>query len=285
MSRLSDIAERVRGRARPTVQEEPAPEPVDMRPPVALRDAIMSGWFRNDEDELFRGFPVSADDVVVDVGCGDGRKLGFCAKRGAHVIAVDIDAEALELAREEVSDTPARVVEVHEARAEALPIADGTATRVICSEVLEHVDDPRVVVAELVRVAAPGALILATCPDPLHEQMQSHIAPASYFEKPNHIRRIERDELASWFREAGLQIVEQDTYGFYWSIWLALYWAVEADLADADNPLINHAEHPLLDQWASLWQDLLDTERGRELKAQLDDFLPMSQLIVARKPE
>lgn len=281
MSRLSSFAHRVRARVRPN----PAPpqdavvaeEAVDMRQPVAIRDAIMSGWFRNDENELFRGFPVSPEDVVVDVGCGDGRKLGFCAARGAHVIAVDIDAEALDEARGRLSEMSARQVEVFEAPAEHIPLADGIATRVICSEVLEHVDDPAVVVAELVRVAAPGALFLITCPDPLHEEMQSHVAPASYFEKPNHIRRIERDELAGWFRDAGLEIVEQTTFGFYWSVWWALFWAVGVDLSEAD-------EHPLLNQWNALWQDLLDLELGPDLKQGLDEFLPLSQLIVARKP-
>lgn len=274
MSRMSDLAHRVRARVQPPVAEPE--EVVDMRPPVAIRDAMISGWFRNDSDELFRGFPVSADDVVVDVGCGDGSNLNFCATRGAHVIAVDIDADALEQARVRLSESPARAVEVHEAPAESIPLADGAATRVICTEVLEHVDDPQVVVAELVRVAAPGALFLITCPDPLHEEMQSHVAPPSYFEKPNHIRRIERAELVTWFSDAGLEVIEQDTYGFYWSVWWALFWAADVDLSNAD--------HPLLNQWSAIWQDLLDTERGQTLKAQLDEFLPMSQLIVARKP-
>ena len=102
------------------------------------------------------------------------------------------------------------------------------------------------------------------------------MAPASYFEKPNHIRRIERDELAGWFRDAGLEIVEQTTFGFYWSVWWALFWAVGVDLGGR--------RHPLLNQWNALWQDLLDLELGPDLKQGLDEFLPLSQLIVARKP-
>ena len=131
--------------------------------------------------------------------------------------------------------------------------------------------------AELVRIAAPGALFLITCPDSLHEQMQSYIAPPSYFEKPNHIRKIERDELVEWFSDAGLEILDTSTYAFYWSIWWALFWA--ADGVDLDD-----ADHPLLNQWSALWSTLLSTEQGRRLKSQLDQFLPKSQVLLARKP-
>lgn len=39
---------------------------------VGLIDAVNAGWYQNDSDELFRGFPISAEDIVVDVGCGAG---------------------------------------------------------------------------------------------------------------------------------------------------------------------------------------------------------------------
>ncbi|CRO36601.1 hypothetical protein PAERUG_P12_London_17_VIM_2_11_09_04363 [Pseudomonas aeruginosa] len=39
---------------------------------LGLRDAVLSGWFNQETDELFSGFPISAEDTVLDVGCGDG---------------------------------------------------------------------------------------------------------------------------------------------------------------------------------------------------------------------
>lgn len=242
---------------------------------LGLVDAGLSGWFLNDTDEVFRGVRIAADDVVVDVGCGDGGTALFCVKRGAEVIAVDIDAAVIAALAVRLAEDPANRYTTHVSDSDPLPIADATATRVICSEVLEHVDDPEKVLAELVRIGKPGALYLLTVPDPLQENMQKHVAPGSYFEKPNHIRIIERQQFGAMVLAAGLIIEERAYYGFYWGMWWALFWACGVELGGS---------HPVLDNWSATWKSLLRTSRGIELKRQLDQFMPKSQLIVARKP-
>lgn len=242
---------------------------------LGLVDAGLSGWLLDDTDEVFRGVRISADDVVVDVGCGDGGALLFCARRGAEVIGVDIDPGVISAIALRLAEDASNKFATHVSDSDPLPIADETATRVICSEVLEHVDDPAKVLAELVRIGKPGALYLLTVPDPLQEDMQKHVAPASYFEKPNHIRIIERQQFADMVSGAGLVIVEQSYYGFYWGMWWALFWACGVELGQS---------HPVLDNWNATWKSVLKTSRGIALKRQLDQFMPKSQLIVARKP-
>jgi SAM-dependent methyltransferase len=46
-----------------------------------------------------------------------------------------------------------------------LPFATSTFDVVLCTEVLEHVPDPAAVIAELVRVARPGARIVVSIPN------------------------------------------------------------------------------------------------------------------------
>ena len=60
-----------------------------------LLDAVKRGWYRLETGELFIGFKVTRDDIVLDVGCGEGNALLFCAKQGAHVVFSDIDATKL----------------------------------------------------------------------------------------------------------------------------------------------------------------------------------------------
>lgn len=242
---------------------------------VGLRDAMLSSWFNDDTGEIFRGVPISAEDVVVDVGCGEGGWLSFCARQGAHVVAIDHDEATLDRARQKIEATTARVKEYHVSAAEQLPVPDGAATRVICTEVLEHVDDPAVVLRELARIGAPGAIYLITVPDPVTEGVQQKIAPPVYFQRPNHLRIIPRDEFQQLVSDAGLEICEVSRYSFYWSVWWAMFWACDVDLASPS--------HPALDHWAQAWSALLDTADGPRVKEALDDVMPKSQVIVARK--
>lgn len=243
---------------------------------VGLHDAVLSGWFQNDSDEVFRGIPIGPDDTVVDVGCGDGGASLFCARRGAHVTVVDIDPQVIDAMTARLAAAAPYRHAAHVSNGHPLPLADAVASRVLCTEVLEHVDDPDQLLAELVRIGKPGALYLLSVPDALQENLQKHVAPPTYFQKPNHVRIIERPQFAEMVTRAGLTIQEHTQYGFFWSIWWALFWGCEVDL---DKPA-----HPALDHWTEAWRAVLALPKGAQLKQQLDQFMPKSQIIVARKP-
>ena len=263
----------------------PAPAPAQPVAPVAdkvdpymlgLYDAKLSGWFNQETGELFKGFPVTADDTLLDVGCGDGGNVHFCGMRGAKIIIADIEGAKVEATRQRLSDTPARSVECHVTDCNPLPIADGTATRVVSTEVIEHVDDPAQFLAELVRVGQSGALYLLSVPHPSSEDLQKDIAAPEYFQKPNHIRIISEAQFKTLVSDAGLEIISHSQYGFYWSMWMLLFWEAKVDFSNPD--------HPLLEHWANTWQAVLDSPRGAQIKQALDAVVAKSQVIIARKP-
>jgi len=260
----------------PTLVERTLDDPLGL----GLRDAVRSGWYRQDTGELYTGFKVSAEDVVLDVGCGDGGNALFCANRGAHVILADIDAERLAKAAQRLAGTPAREVRTIVGDTNPLALADGVASKVIAMEVLEHVDDTAQFLSELLRVGKPGAQYLLSVPDPVQEQLQTHLAPAFYFQKPNHVRIIQRDEFAQMVSDAGLVIESRGSYGFYWAVWWSLFWSTGLDVY---NPLVN-PRHPQLDNWTRTWEALLDNPEGEKVRQTLNAFMPKSQVIVARKP-
>jgi SAM-dependent methyltransferase len=238
----------------------------------------LSGWFNSESGELFAGFPIGKEDVVLDVGCGDGSKISFCARQGAHVIFADIDPQRVALAARRMADSGAGSLTPIVSDSDPLPLAGGVASKVIASEVLEHVDDPARFLRELVRVGQPGALYFLTVPDSAIERPQlqlMQLPPSDYFEKPNHIRIISREELAGLVTDAGLTIESRGVHGFYSGLrWLFLR-ACGGNLADTD--------HRLLNLWASTWATLLETEEGLAVKSALDASLPKTQWIIARK--
>jgi 2-polyprenyl-6-hydroxyphenyl methylase/3-demethylubiquinone-9 3-methyltransferase len=93
------------------------------------------------------------DAVLVDLGCGAGLLAPHLVGKGYRHIGVDLTASALAQAAEH-GVTPVRGDVLH------TPLADGCADVVSAGEILEHVVDPRVAVAEACRLLRPGGLLV-----------------------------------------------------------------------------------------------------------------------------
>ncbi len=256
---------------------------------VGFHDAVLSGWFRiNDRGELFPGVSIGPEDVVLDVGCGQGAYSALCGRTGAHIISVDIEADNVAETGRRVAETAARAFTPIVGDANPLPLEDCSVTKVISTEVIEHVDDPAVFLKELVRVGRPGARYLLAVPDPVAEDIQRQVAPPEFFVKPKpgegtirglssgHLRTIGRDEFERMVTSAGLVVERHHLTSFYWGLWFTFFWICNVDFGDP--------RHPLLTQWARTWKIVLDAPDGLQLKSRLDNFMPKSQVLVARKP-
>jgi 2-polyprenyl-3-methyl-5-hydroxy-6-metoxy-1,4-benzoquinol methylase len=97
--------------------------------------------------------------AIIDVGCGAGRLWPIVAHRFDHYVGADIvQWDGLPAAAEFVRADLDR---------EPLPIADRSGDLVAAVEVIEHVENPRALIRELVRVAKPGGWILVSTPNQL----------------------------------------------------------------------------------------------------------------------
>lgn len=253
-----------------------------------LVDAVKSGWYQNETNELFRDFPISERDIVVDVGCGGGGATLFCANRGAHVVFTDVMAEKIDALTSRIAATPARAFQGIVSDSCPLPLEGDFATRIMAMEMLEHVEDPATVLRELVRIGQPGALYLLSVPDAAAERLQQGFAPRGYFQHPNHIHIFEREEFAKLVQGAGLEIVTTATYGFFWTLWMCMYWvcneAAEGPSEEFSHNAVQPPYYPLLDDWAAVWYRLISLPQAEPMRRALDEILPKSQIIVARKP-
>ncbi len=101
---------------------------------------------------------------VLDVGCGGGSMSAHLARLGYRVTGVDPDEVALEAACARPSDRHAHP-EFMAAPAERLPFPAATFDVVICSEVLEHVDDLDTSLDEIYRVLRFGGVLIFSTPN------------------------------------------------------------------------------------------------------------------------
>jgi SAM-dependent methyltransferase len=88
--------------------------------------------------------------LVLDIGCGPGRVLGFLAQRGIRCFGLDRSRVSLGLAVERYGRPGAVGDNLH------LPFADGTADVVISDGVIHHTESPQAAFAENFRILKPG---------------------------------------------------------------------------------------------------------------------------------
>ncbi len=97
--------------------------------------------------------------TVLDLGCGAGFMSETLAGRGAHVIGVDPCAAGLQVAREH-AQAQGLSIEYRQGVGEAIPLESASVDRIVCVDVLEHVENVPDVISECRRVLRPGGLFL-----------------------------------------------------------------------------------------------------------------------------
>lgn len=111
----------------------------------------------------------AAGQVVVDYGCGPGFLSVELASRvgdGGHVHGVDINDEFVRRAKQRAEDEGlADRIDFHHFDGDTIPLADDSADRVLCKNVLEYVPDPLATLSEIRRVLKPGGKVHATDSD------------------------------------------------------------------------------------------------------------------------
>ena len=97
-------------------------------------------------------------DRALDIGCGPGANIEVLNTFAGKVTGVDISPKAIEYSR--------RIHPHNEfllANAENLPFADSSFDLILCSEVLEHVEDTKAI-AEVLRILKPQGVLIITVP-------------------------------------------------------------------------------------------------------------------------
>ncbi len=106
---------------------------------------------------------IEPDDTVLEIGCEAGNLLAHCpnAKR---IVGVDISSSALQDAYHllKANNRPADFFQLDAQM--PLPFSKGEFSVIICSEVLEHVNNPRNVLKNIYRISNADSRIIFSIP-------------------------------------------------------------------------------------------------------------------------
>jgi SAM-dependent methyltransferase len=220
------------------------------------------------------------------MGCGAGRHAFEMYRRGADVIALDMDADELAgvsdlfAAMRDAGEVPASAeADVKQGDALDLPFPDGEFDRIIASEVLEHIPDDERAISELARVLRPGGTMAVTVPRWLPEKICWALSDQYHEVEGGHVRIYTGDELVGKLERAGLVFEGRDhAHGLHSPYW----WIKCAVGVDNDqNPLVK-AYHQVL-----VW-DIMKTPRistvTRLAERALNPLIGKSMVLYLRKP-
>jgi SAM-dependent methyltransferase len=158
-----------------------------------LQDAIPDDHSRQQLADAYAGRLVdsqAAAPAVLDLGCGTGASREVFRAHHAGVRWVGLDVPDSPVPPPAAGDPDIRLYD-----GGRLPFDDGSFDAVYCKQVLEHVHDPRLVLAEVARVLAPGGRFAGST-----SQMEPFHARSTFGYTPY--------GLALLLREAGLELVE-----------------------------------------------------------------------------
>lgn len=170
-----------------------------------LRQDPLSRWYlRRVMETLYQLIASTGPSSVLDAGCGEGFVIQYLVRRDQtlQVTGVDLHPEAIQYAKKYVGASV--TFQVEDLRSLSFP--DNSFDTVVCSQVLEHLDDAESALAELKRVArkyvvisVPNepyfrwinniARVTRICMDPGHVNFWSHTDFQKFIRR--HFRRAQ----------------------------------------------------------------------------------------------
>jgi ubiquinone/menaquinone biosynthesis C-methylase UbiE len=229
----------------------------------------------------FRHFPLRAGERVLDLGCGEGRHvISAYLEQNVDAVGVDLNLADLKTARSKFEEfaqggRTQSSFSLSSANALALPFADNSFDKIICSEVLEHIPDYQGALKEIDRVLKPGGLFCASVPRRWPEKICWAFSAAYHQVPGGHLRIFRSGELRDEIEEFGLQQYHRHwahaLHAPFW--WLkCLFWRTQ------DNNWLLRQYHRFL-----VW-DLMDRPwLTRTLEKMLNPLLGKSVVMYFRK--
>jgi 2-polyprenyl-6-hydroxyphenyl methylase/3-demethylubiquinone-9 3-methyltransferase len=155
-----------------------------------LRTSVNPGRCRYFEHVLTQRLQLEPGALsLLDVGCGGGLLAEEFARMGFAVSGVDRSVPSLVAAREHAA-SGGLTIGYFEGSAESMPFPAHSFDVVSCCDVLEHVDSPQAVLAEIARVLRPGGVFVF---DTINRTLRSKLVAIKVAQDWRLTRMVPRD--------------------------------------------------------------------------------------------
>jgi SAM-dependent methyltransferase len=159
----------------------------------------------------------SSDDVVLDIGCGNGHHLFALAEEVVHGIGIDLSPTMIEMAQERLRNSPlqGKITFLVDNGEEICTVAEHSIDLVICIGALEHMLDKRAVMSNVYRLLKPRGRFFCLTPHggylwyralaPLLRMDTKHLSTDKF---------LNRHELGNLLEDSGFRHLQIDYWTF-----------------------------------------------------------------------
>ena len=201
-------------------------ESTEVRKLAALEDTHW--WYRERRHLLAKALAGVTPGPALDIGAAGGGNTRVLRDLGWTPVAMEYGPDGAEVAHE-------RGLAAVRADARQLPLADASLSLVVAFDILEHIEEDDLAVAEIRRVLRPdGTLLIAVPADP--RLWSDHDVAV------DHVRRYTRESLSEVLQRGGFEIARMTS----WNVLLRPVVAMRrkkssgSDLDDL-HPVVNTA--------------------------------------------
>ena len=154
---------------------------------------------------------VTDESTVLDLACGPGIVACEFAKHAKHVTGIDITPAMIDQAKSRQSENKLETMSWKVGDVTKLPYPDNSFTTVITRYSFHHFENPKAVLAEMIRVCKAGGTVLVA----------DVVLPADKIEKydalelirdPSHVHALTHDEMESLISSSSLSNVKIANY-------------------------------------------------------------------------
>jgi len=151
---------------------------------------------------------------ILDVGCGGGILSEALAKEGAQVMGLDLSDTAIQVAKQHARQQKLEIDYRYESVEQIAREHPGSFDVVTCMEMLEHVPEPRKIIAACVQALKPGGHAFFSTINRTPKAFLFAIIGGEYIlhllPRGTHTysKLIRPQELKDWACEAGLEFVQ-----------------------------------------------------------------------------
>lgn len=185
-------------------------------------------------EQFFRFCKLHSDDRVLDVACGTGNMVNYCAPRVASADGVDIAERMIFLARSEAERRQLSNAQFSIAPVEALPFPAGRFTAVMSRAAFHHFADPRRVIGEMRRCCTDdGRLFIQDIVAYAEPAIDAYVEELELAIDSSHCRTLARDAFTDLFTEAGLVGVHGIEFNIALDLVNYIGHAIQSDAARA----------------------------------------------------